>query len=356
MFSKLTKKLFYNYDKEKSNEGLIKMIDDIKVVLVMDYIYLNTGLNGICNTMLEHMIIECGYTPNSDKNKTNVQFRNILDKLKRINIIETEYDLLNIKPKQFFTLKLNMTMDNNFIQLFDTEKEIILNQTIKQIDNVKLIVYYCYIKAAMYKRKEKEHLYIGGKPEVCYFGYKDVNNNLGLSASSIKIYNDILVELNLIRIDNAGLWYYSNDINKKPCESNNIYAFFKDGWEDEIKEGILRYRKMKNDRVFLNTRKYKKNNKSNNGYISRIKELEKEGKASTLQINRKNKLISEKSEIGEANITYEIVNLLNIEENKDKLLSVIYSDQGKSNYSDIYQNIENKLKLYDFDNDEWLID
>ena len=54
------------------------------------------------------------------------------------------------------------------------------------------------------------------------------------------------------------------------------------------------YKKNNPNLVFLNTREYKDNNKKINGYIARINQLEKEGKATKRQINKRDKLMNER--------------------------------------------------------------
>ena len=64
-------------------------------------------------------------------------------------------------------------------------------------------------------------------------------------------------------------------------------------WYWSLKESMDSYKKeMKNEGyVFVNTREYKDNNKKTNGYIARITQLEKLGKASKEQISKRDELL-----------------------------------------------------------------
>ena len=137
----------------------------------------------------------------------------------------------------------------------------------KKIDRAKLLFYYSYLCARMYKRKEGAELRLnGGVAESCYPSYETITKDIGLSDTVIKKYNDILVDMNLIRIGNAGLYYYANDKNKIVRESPNFYVLFKLYWEDELKESIKVWKETHTNMIFKDNRLYKNNNRKINGF------------------------------------------------------------------------------------------
>lgn len=362
-FSKLPNQLFYTYDNDIIDKSILEQCNyDYKVLLVLDYLYTNTNRKDITMFTLEDMVISCGFKVDNHKGKINDKFKDILVKLQESKIIVTDTDLSKIKSKELIKCKIDIfEKDDNdndikFIQLFDSEKDKILNYDKEKIDNLKMLYYYCYLKSRMFKRQKGDDLVIyGGKAEVCYPSYKKINEDIGLTDTIIKKYNDILVELNLIRIENAGLFYYLTDKNKVVRESPNIYTLYtenKEVWQNNLKEGIKFYKKQfKDERFFLNTRQYK-NNRAINGYIARIEYLEKEGKATEEQIQKKNEY--KKSINVDENVQRRIT-FLNREENKGMILSEIYDSYGNEKKFEIAYKLEKDLGLLD-DNDDLSVD
>jgi K(+)-stimulated pyrophosphate-energized sodium pump len=78
----------------------------------------------------------------------------------------------------------------------------------------------------------------------------------------------------------------NTDKNKRLYESNNTYVLYKDGWEQELKRSIKAYKKLYDDRTFIDSREYKNNNKSDNGFIARVNYLQSIGKASEKQLEK----------------------------------------------------------------------
>lgn len=363
-FSKLPNQLFYTYDNDIIDKSILEQVEyDYKVLYVLDYLYTNTNRKDITMFTLEDMIIECGFKVDNHKGKINDKFRDILVTLQESKIIITDTDLNKIKAKEFIKCKIDIfkkddnDKDINFIQLFDSEKDKILNYDKENIDNLKMLYYYCYLKARIKKRAKGDDMNInGGSPENCYPSFDKIKFDLHITDEVISKYNDILVELNLIRIGNSGLFYYLTDKNKVVRESPNIYTLYtkqQEVWKNNLKEGIKLYKKQHEDeRFFLNTRQYKNNNKKINGYISRIEYLEKEGKATEEQIQKKNEY--KKS----VNIDEKIqrrITFLNREENKGMLLSDIYDSYSSEKKFEKALKLEKSLGLLD-DNDDLAVD
>ncbi len=305
-YSIISNNLFYVED----NQGLIKSFNNDKLLLVCDYLYTNTNRQGISIFSLSDIVSTYNF---KDNYRTNSQFKNIIIEMvkrKYIIILSKDIDINNIKLNDLIKCKFNLLekKDNKyikFIQLFDIEKQKILNYKYKnnKVDNVKLLVYYCYLKSRMYKRTDDNKINVyGGKSETCYPTYQRIIQDINITENVIKKYNDILIGLNLIRIGNAGLYYLKGDSNKKLHESNNIYTLLIDNNEEtaqnNLKESVKLYKlEHKEDRVFINSRKYKNNNRKINGYKGRIKYLINNNKATTEQIQQYNKILENEKHI-----------------------------------------------------------
>jgi hypothetical protein len=247
-FVKLPNDLFYK--KENEGNSILKQINNNKVVMILDYIYTSTNRKNITKFTLEDMVISCGFKCDTHKKSNNEQFREILAQLKELRIIKSEYEMKDIKINQMITCTLEIDLSNKFIQIYDSERDKILNQNNIKIDNIKLFIYYCYLKSRIYKRSEEEGLLAirGGRAEVTWVSYYKINDDLGLSHETIKKYNDVLVNINLIRIGDAGKWHYLEDKTKQMKDSANIYALYdvEEGeWILNLKEGIKYYKKLK---------------------------------------------------------------------------------------------------------------
>ncbi|WP_162267618.1 hypothetical protein, partial [Clostridium botulinum] len=139
-------------------------------------------------------------------------------------------------------------------------------------------------------------------------------------------------------------------------ESPNIYTLWtknQDEWKNNLKEGIKFYKKIHEDeRVFKNTRQYQNNNKKINGYIARVEYLEREGKATEEQIQKKNEY--KKS----VNIDEKIqrrITLFEKEENKGMLLSEIFDFYGSVKKFEKALKLEKSLGLLN-ENDDLAVD
>lgn len=301
-YSIISNSLFYI----KENQGLVKSFNNDKLLLICDYLYTNTNRQGISIFILSDIITTYGFKPNSSKGKINDQFKSIMIEMvkkKYITILSKDIDIKNIKLNDLIKCKFNFVEKKDdkyikFIQLFDDEKQKILNYSDEKIDNVKLLAYYCYLKARMYKRAKDDKMEIyGGKAETCYPSYNRIMQDINITENAINKYNNILVRLNLIRVGNAGLYYLKSDSNKKLYESSNVYTLLVNGDEataqNNLKESIKLFKlEHEEDRVFTGNRKYKNNNRKINGYKGRIKYLMEQGKASDEQIEKYNKIIN----------------------------------------------------------------
>src|SRR5574344_298630 len=309
-FTIIPNNIFYT---EEGKTSLYKQIKNYKIILIMDYLY--TGMNRIGNTRLSIGNIITNYNCKFNRNKggINEQILDILIKLNEIKIIEGNLNLDNISINQLIEYKYNgieKDKNGNYINFTMIDYKVfnkLLNYKEGKVDNVSLLFYYCYLASRMFTRKsdEKDIRTHGGKAEVCYPSYETITKDTDISARTISKYNDILVSMNLIRIGNLGL-YYVGDNKKYTRESPNFYVLINDEeyvntdneknmlWHINLTEAMKYFKKTHKDYTFINTREYKDNNKSNNGYIARINQLEKEGKATKKQINKRDRLVNER--------------------------------------------------------------
>ena len=285
------------------------------VLLVMDYLYTYTSRRSDVTFTIEDIIYYMGKKPNTSKKRINSQVNTILSTLEKLNIISNitvngkNATIADLKPITFahanfqpFELKENKP--TQFIQLFDSEKDKILNQSIVKTDNIQLLFYYCYLKSRMYKRSSDEGDLVchGGRAEVCFPSFNTITNDTGITKTTLLKYNDILVDLGLILIGNAGHWKYKGESNFNKRESANVYTLIVDGDKEtaklNIKEGIKNYIRHAEDnegKEFFNTREYKNNNRSENGKKGYIAKEEGKGKTIENIITNKNLFSNNKS-------------------------------------------------------------
>lgn len=349
MYSKISNKLFHN----KDSVGIIKQINNHKTLLVFDYLYLSTTRHGIINFTLEDIIIECGFKPKTGTNKNNEQFANIISCLCDLDIIKFigNVDTNNIKFKTMYKCCISVDLNSNYTELHDYEKDKIIAYNKKRIDNVKLLVLYCYLKSRMYKRLDSDDINkTGGKAECCYPTYDRIHKDIGLSQSVVKKYIDILKELKLIDYKNAGRWYYKKDKNKSTKDSANTYVLYDVNSEDELNEGIRQYKKQYKDRVFVDG-DYKDNDRKINGSKGGLTRLVNGGIAKQEHLDKLDRIKEiEATKNGNNDIVFNVQRLLH--ENSDMLLSEIYDDIGERELYEKYIDLEVKLGLVEYNSED----
>lgn len=354
LYSKIPNRLFYSVvEGEDSILKYTKFKD--KTLLILDYLYMQINRRKIIKFTLENMIVECGFVCSTKKGETNYQFKEILSILHEIGVIEFNGDFTKISPKELVICSLTINLDNQYIELYDSEKEKIHNQTIDRVDNLKLLVYYCYLKCRMYRRPKDDKIEVsGGKAEVAYPAFKQITEDLGITDDTIDKYNQVLVALDLIRYKSAGTWYYIDDPNKIVRESVNFYTLFTDEEtaDHNLNEGIKFYKKMdrNSNKIFTGSKEYKNNNKKLNGELGSIIKKEKHGVATEKDIARKNEILNS---INVNDEQYGIQALL--EANPNELLSSIYSGFNSDKKAEKYYELEESLGLIN-DSGDLLID
>jgi len=252
---------------------------------------------------IEYFLEQYGLSKNANSNNLK-DIRKILATLEELKLIKCTNgeDLSKVSLKKFIVLDIRNIIKTkeggkiNYFQLYQNEKEDILNYSKEKIDNVKLLNFYCYLRSRIHWHTNKTSTanMTGGKAQVCYPPYETITRDLKINNKTITKYIKILEnDLKLIAIANAGLYYNKNDKNKIMRESTNIYTMTEiRAWDAELTQGIKQCKyHFQNKRVYTNSRKYKNNNKKANGYIGAIKQLESLGKATEKQIERKDSLL-----------------------------------------------------------------
>lgn len=343
MYSKISNVLLYSND--VYSDSLIKLMSNDKLILIFDYIYMHTGRNNICQFTIHDMISSSYLKPKSGSGKVNDQFISALQALEELKVLsfnDISFDTITINSFIKCTIKLDL--GKNFMMLLDTEKKLIVSSEINNRAKINVLNLYCYLKGMMFNRGNFE-LYATMQPEVCYPSYDNICNDLNISRGVVKKSIDILVQLNLIRYDNIGLWKPKSGYGK--FESPNTYVLYKDGWEDEIAMSFKQYRNAATDRIFLDTRDYMSMTRSENGFINMINRLEIEGKAKQKDIQKRDSLLRDKEE--RKLVSNDKAMLVHIvKELKDNmLLSDYYEQNNNINMLNKYIVIEDKLGLVD---------
>lgn len=348
----------------KDTKSLYQEFQNHKLLLVMDYLHVYTNRFGISAFTLEDMITYYRLKLKTGKGKMNEQFKEVIEFLQFKGIIsDCNVDIKEAKLSQFIRCKYNGIEKNKegknikFTTVRYEAMDWIVSYVDDSIDNVKLLFYYCYLCSRIHtpKGNDTDIRKTGGRANPCFPSYDTITSDIGITDKTIKQYNDILVNLNLIRIGNLGLAYYSNDKNKIPRETPNFYTHFtyqtsdvKDEdtiWYDNLKAAMKVYKDEHTNMVFTGNREYKNNDRHINGFITRIGKLEEQGKAKPEQIEKRDSLLESKGR------TEETITAIReqIQDINDKLLEFDKDEK----YKDI---IEAEIETYFDDMDKSIND
>lgn len=299
-----------------SNEKVKSLYQECKnhkILLVMDYLHVNTNRFGLSYFTIEDIITYYKLIPKTGKGKMNEQIKNIIQFLQFKGLISNDFDIKKVKINEIVRcsyIGIEKNKEGKGIKFTKVNYEYmdwIISYKDDSVDNVKLLFYYCYLCSRMHTRKkgEEDINKNGGRAEPCFPSYDTITKDIDIADKTIKIYNDILVKLNIIRIGNCGLAYYKNDSNKTNRETPNFYTHYtyqtedmKDEdtlWFENLKRAMKVFKDEHTNMVFRGNREYKDNNKSINGFISRIDKLETLGKATPEQIEERNNYIKSKN-------------------------------------------------------------
>ena len=317
---------------------------------------MGTDRRGIIRFTIENMIKQCRFKIRTGEKESASQFKKILHMLQRQSIIQILSDdenltcsplIENYKLKDLIMCSLMIDLTEQFVLLDAKEKDKIYGYDEEKINHLRLLLYYCYLKCRIHKRKKGDELVkSGGRAEVSYPTFERINKDLGLTDDTIDKYNKILVALDMIRYKSAGTWYYKTDPNKIVRESVNFYALFTDeeNTQHHLKEGIKFFKNMErnSDKVFTGKKDYKNNNKVLNGELGSIIKKEKKGTATAEDIIRKNQIIFSIT----ANEEQHGIQAL-LDANPDTLLSDIYHGFNSDEKAEKYYELEHSLGLLD---------
>lgn len=233
-----------NVSIEGSNNSLswLNIIKDNKLMLILDYLYINQSrCNNKVRCCLEDIIINCYCKPNRHKGCMNDKFKVILSALQSMEVIKCECDLMLVKPSQFIVIEYcgidvnSKGNEVNWYYLLNSAKDKIMAYKEANIDNYNLLNVYCYINKKI-KKSSSDIQCTGGKSESCFFTYETVSNALGFSERSYSKYISILKKLKLIDYGNIG-----KVIDKRGniSNANNVYVLTStDNYKHHLKEGL----------------------------------------------------------------------------------------------------------------------
>lgn len=343
-------------------DNVISDVDADKVLLIFKYLFANTTQSNTVNLTLEDMIIDCGFVPRANKNGINHKFKSILDYLNKNNYFsDNDIDFMSIKQKEFIKVHIDyFECDNKgnrikYFMLTDEEIDDIYN--IADVDCKKLLLYFSTLKSRIYNSVSDADM----KAQVCYANVETMSNDTLLSESTIGVYNEILVDNDLIYKDNAGKFTKVDGARRIYKQSNNTYTLTSiANYKEEVKSAIkshIQYMKKFDWKLCKDTNMSKREIA---GTINKLRQLEKEGKLSK-ENKKKLRELQEQQNIITDSKKWDNKELL--EKNEGSLLSQIFADKELDTLSEQYADIENELGLVndnlklqvDFDYYKWII-
>lgn len=292
-FLRIPNKVFYS--NKEGEDSLLKQSNfNDKLLYSLCYLDGNTTRLGTIGFTIVDMANCCGLKNNRNKGGTNEQFKEIINLLNDKGYIKRLFleNQGEIKPNKF--LKCDNTFDlfNGFFTLELDLVDKILSLEEKSVNNLQLLTYYAYLVCRTYTNSNEINISRdGGRSETCFLSYDKISQDINLSSKTIKKYNDILYKLKMVYIGNAGI-YQLKDSKSIIKQSPNVYTIIKDNdldsAKDMIKRGIIEYKatmKLKGY-TFVNNN-YNNTNRKTYGFINRIEQLERQGKATSEQIEKK---------------------------------------------------------------------
>lgn len=296
-FIKLPNNLIWSYKEDKYT--LMDTIGD-KVLYILPYLDLMTNRLNMCNFSLENMIINAGYKVDTHKNKSVEQFKTTLQELQLREIIYTNTDFNNVKPKELISCMLNIPFkkknddDTEFFTITHDNFLKILRDNSK-LDKITLIKIYFYINARLSRRVEEDidfKHYVGGKSNSFYGTYYTICKDLKITDTVLTKYLKRLQELELVFFDNIGL--LQDLLEGTIYTANNVYVIDKKELEQALKESKLYYKECSN--IVILGKKNKEETKKIIGLNGKIiQEKNKKNKNNVDKLEKKLKQLSKKS-------------------------------------------------------------
>lgn len=349
VYSRLSNELFY-VKTETTDEGkniysekgsiLHTLKYDDKAILILHTLYVRTDFARECTITLDYLIEQCEYQVNKDSRKS---FKNILNKLKEIKLIDFDGEIISGKMLEIDTEPLLLNASGNFFQLSNEEIE-----RFKTIDDLRLrttlLKLYCYLKARTKKRKKNEQtgkvfsVQVEPIPQVTYQTYELIDKYTGISESRLKKYIDILQDdMKLITYRNFGKKYREGDTSRKLSECPNVYAINNlqtQSVELELELGISQCKHDLMEKGWVITKvDYKNNDRHINGLKGSLIKKQNLNTITEEEINQLNDIIAQEQQYKDE---YENYTPKPIEENKPKGIQPKNEDWG--------DNIKDRVK------------
>lgn len=279
-------------------KSICQLINDDRLILIFDYLYINTNRDGESIFSINDIITSYGFKVDRNKGRINDKIKEIIFTLSLQKYIEFDFNIFSIKNNELLKCKINIDYDKDFTLLFRSELNKILG--CNDVDKLILLKLYCYLKSRMWTREgDEEYWYCGGKAQVCYPSYELIYNDIGISESITSKYISKLKELKLIDFDNAGVYYHPNNKEIKR-ESANTYCLYKEdeSHKTELKEAIKFFKQQKEKEGYLFIKKdktqYKNNDRRLNGELGALIRLKNKGSATDKQLKRIEEIKSQK--------------------------------------------------------------
>lgn len=242
--------------------------------------------------------------------KAREEIKDVLNIMQIEGIILSDIDFSdksNIKSTDFIKIKLNISHEDGFFLLYEDDYNKIMScDTI--LDKYNLLNLFCNISSRIYRVNEEidKNITLDYRREVAYPSYEKIMDDININyKKSLQQYIDKLVELDLIRFDNAGDKFRVNRSGKLiRSMSNNTYILYSNSnWEQELKEAIRIYKKaekLKGWEFLSKDREITSNERrSITQKINVLNKLKESGAITKKQEKELNKLISTKEGIDE---------------------------------------------------------
>lgn len=296
-FIKLPNQLVWSYKEDEYT--LIDTIGD-KVLYILPYLDLSLNRLNMCNFSLEDIIVNAGYKLKTGKDSINNQFKTTLQELQLREIIYTNTDFNNVKPKELISCMLNIPFkkkdddDTEFFTITHDNFLKILSDDSK-LDKITLLKIYFYINARLSRRVEEDidfKHYVGGKSNSFYGTYDTICKDLKITDTVLTKYLKRLQELELVFFDNIGL--LQDLLEGTIYTANNVYVIDKKELEQALKESKLYYKECIN--IVILGKKSKEETKKIIGLNGKIiQEKNKKNKNNVDKLEKKLEQLSKKN-------------------------------------------------------------
>lgn len=214
--------------------NLLKQTSD-KTILILHQLSMLTTYSGNALLSINYIIDAIKYKQKYELQQEIIQTLLLLQKENLIKIntkINNPNYIVDIDTSNLFNL-------GQFIILENDEYITIQDNSVSKKELFNLLKILLYLKYKSYKRPYNESiLETGGKANICYPSYNEIEDNTNISKNNINKLINKLQDLNLIKYDNLG----NRKMGKEITQCNNIYVVTslcnKDEIDIELKEGL----------------------------------------------------------------------------------------------------------------------